>query len=75
MEDVSVYCGPFLHIVNGNHFHSHSGGTGEYGLNERTNLGAYVGAQIELADNKAVTVEYQRTSDAWALAGGVTIRF
>ena len=73
-EDVSVYCGPFIHLIDGDHFHSHGGGSRKYEVEERSSVGAYVGAQIELAENRAVTVEYQRTNDAWGFAGGIVIR-
>jgi opacity protein-like surface antigen len=75
MEGVSVYGGPFLHIVNGDHSHKHASGTGDYGVNEVTNFGAYIGAQVDLAANTALNIEYQDTGDAWALAGGVKISF
>lgn len=74
---VSVYGGPFLHVVNGDHTHYHqsSGNVGRYGLNEKTNLGVYVGTQVDINANTALTVEYHRTSDDWAIAGGVAYRF
>ena len=75
MEGISVYGGPFLHVVNGDHSHSHPGGTGDYGVNEVTNFGAYIGAQVDLATNTALNIEYQDTGDAWAIAGGVTFSF
>ncbi|MHC4642024.1 MAG: hypothetical protein ACYS32_10290 [Planctomycetota bacterium] len=75
MEGVSVYGGPFIHIVNGDHSHKHASGTGDYGVDEKTDFGAYIGAQVDLATNTALNIEYQDTGDAWALAGGVVVSF
>lgn len=75
MEGVSVYGGPFLHVVNGDHSHWHDSGSGDYSVNEVSTFGAYIGAQVDLAANTALNIEYQDTGDAWALAGGVTYKF
>jgi len=75
MESVLVYGGPFMHIVDGDHYHKHGGGSRAYDIEERASFGVYVGSQIELAGNSAVNIEYQRTNDAWAIAGGVKISF
>jgi len=74
-EGISIYGGPFLHFVNGRHSHRHSSGTGDYGIHEQTNFGGYIGTQIELADNTSFYVEWQKTDDADALAGGVIWKY
>jgi hypothetical protein len=75
MDSVSVYGGPFMHIIDGDHYHKHAGGSREYDIEERSSFGVYVGSQIELSGNSALSIEYQRTNDAWAIAGGVKFSY
>ncbi|MBN2456831.1 MAG: outer membrane beta-barrel protein [Sedimentisphaerales bacterium] len=71
MEGISVYGGPFMHLIDGNHYHKHAGGSREYDIEERASFGGYVGTQIDIAENATFNIEYQRTGDAWAVAGGI----
>ena len=72
---VSLYGGPFMHLVDGDHYHRHGGGSRSYDIEERSSFGVYIGSQVELPGNAALSFEYQRTNDAWALAGGVKVSF
>jgi len=75
-EGVSIYGGPFLHLVDGEHSHVNSGGDKDnYPIEERSSIGAYIGTQIDLDNNSSLNIEYQLTGDAWAVAGGVCCRF
>ena len=75
-EGISVYGGPFLHFVDGEfETRDDDGEHGIYDLEEQTFLGVYVGTLIELSETTDLSVEYQKTADAWALAGGITFRF
>jgi hypothetical protein len=74
-EGVSIYGGPFLHYLDGNHKHKHAGGSRSYDIEERSSLGAYIGSQLDLGESSTFYVEYQCTGDADAVAGGITFVF
>lgn len=77
-DAVSIYGGPFLHIVDGTYI-DRQNWSNRYNLyksiEEESILGVYIGAQVALAANTTLNVEYQDTGDAWALAGGVKFSF
>jgi opacity protein-like surface antigen len=83
-ERFSIYGGPFLHFVSGNlddTIHEVDTATGglltshySWDIEEDSVFGAYAGAQLELTDNCAFNIEYQRTAAADAVALGLMWR-
>ena len=75
-EGVSVYGGPFLHIIDGSYIDKQSDGDVlTKSIEEESTFGGYIGALIKISENTNLSIEYQDTGDASALAGGITIRF
>jgi hypothetical protein len=82
-EQLSIYGGPFLHLVNGNLDDRFSEWTDEglltshysWNVQEDSILGAYIGAQVDLTDNCCFSIECQLTSAAEAAAMGLFWRF
>lgn len=76
MDQVSVYGGPFLHIIDGSYVDRQSDGDRlTKTIEEESALGGYVGAQVDVNANTTLNIEYMSTGDAWALAGGVKFSF
>ena len=87
-EGVSVYGGPFYHMFRGDFDGDASQeiDLGEGGIanldfsmsadiEEASQFGGYIGAQVDLAENLPVCVEYQFTSDANIFGAGLVYRF
>ena len=87
-EGVSVYGGPFYHMYRGDLEAKDSGeedlGGGDTlnwsvkmtaDLEEQSAFGGYVGAQIDLAENIPLCVEYQFTGDSNVFGAGLVYRF
>jgi hypothetical protein len=84
-DQVSIYGGPFFHFVDGDlddvysEIDEATGGllTSHYSwsVQEDSILGAYIGAQVDLADNCSVNIECQLTSAAEAICLGLLWRF
>jgi len=84
-DQLSIYGGPFLHLVDGDLDDEYSEideGTGglltshySWSVQEDSILGAYVGAQVDLTENCSVNIECQLTSAAEAIAVGLLWRF
>jgi opacity protein-like surface antigen len=87
-EGVSVYGGPFYHMISGDLDADASGqvdvAPGEVikynasmsaDLDEASSFGGYVGAQAELAENLPCYVEYQFTGDANVFGAGLLYKF
>lgn len=72
-DKVSIYGGPFFHMVDGDvngKWYTTGGayaGKEEYDIDETSTFGAYMGTQVDLAQNIAFSVEYQHTAAANAL--------
>lgn len=83
VENLCIYGGPFLHFVNGEL--DFSGSTVDMGTNiltkassdieEKSQLGGYVGAQFDLDQNTFCFIEGQLTDDAWGIGIGASRRF
>jgi hypothetical protein len=79
----SIYGGPFLHFVDGNLKDRVSEWTVDglltskysWRVQEDSVLGAYIGAQMDLAENCSVSIECQLTPDAEAVGVGLLWRF
>jgi len=72
-EGVCLYGGPLLHFVEGDLEVKNDGNRYEYDLEQHLEIGAYVGAQAELADNILLGAEFLWTGEAWGLGIGATI--
>ena len=86
-EGVSIYGGPFYHMISGD-LDADASGRGQEGgvsfdwsasmsadLDEGSSFGGYVGAQAELAENLPCYVEYQFTGDANVFGAGLLYKF
>ncbi len=82
-EHISIYGGPFFHFVIGDlddEFSQVSEGgllTSKYSwdVDESSNFGGYIGAQVDIAENLSFNIEYQQTASADALSAGLIWRF
>jgi opacity protein-like surface antigen len=82
-DHISIYGGPFFHFVVGDlddEFSEASGGgllTSKYSwdVDESSNYGGYIGAQVDIAENFSCNIEYQQTESADALSAGLIWRF
>lgn len=88
-EGCSIYGGPFYHLISGDLDAKDSrddvdiggGDTASYDISlsadieEQSNFGGYIGAQIDLAENLPLCVEYQFTGDANVLGASLVYRF
>jgi len=79
---LSIYGGPFAHFISGNFDYDFNRivenvDTGKFSwdINEGPTFGAYIGAQIEIAENLTGNIEYQQTSDASVFGAGVMARY
>ena len=74
-EGFSIYGGPFLHFVDGDFEVSLLGESGTADIEQKSEFGGYIGAQLDLAESSSLFIEYQMTGDASAIAGGLVWRF
>jgi hypothetical protein len=82
-DQLSIYGGPFLHFVDGDLDDQLSEWTDEglltsqysWSVQEDSILGAYIGAQVDLAENCSLNIECQLTSATEAIALGLLWRF
>jgi hypothetical protein len=74
-EGVKIYGGPFVQLIRGRWDDKFDGDRHFKPIEESSWLGAYIGAALELAANTSLTVEYQYTPDAYAVAGGICWKF
>ncbi len=80
LNGTSIYGGPFLHFVDGeikDTFIRAPGITPEYtwDIEASSTFGGYFGAQLNIAENTFLNVEYQRTGGADAFGLGFLCRF
>ncbi len=84
-ENLTIYGGPFLHIVGGelkdeyNEVDPDTGGLFnskfKWNIEQKSALGGYMGAQINFAENFSFNAEYQQTSDARAFGMSFIFKF
>jgi hypothetical protein len=88
MEGVSVYGGPFYHMFRGD-LEAKDSGTDDIGggdtitwsvkrtadIEEQSQFGGYIGAQVDLAENIPLCLEYQFTGDANIFGAGLVYMF
>jgi opacity protein-like surface antigen len=82
-NNLRIYGGPFLHFVKGDL--DISGSTVDMGteiltkassdIEEKSQFGGYVGAQLDVDQNTSCIVEFQVTGDAWGIGIGAARRF
>jgi hypothetical protein len=82
LEGISLYGGPFIHIVDGNvdgKWHNLTTGAfigdESYDIDGTGRFGGYVGTQVEFAENISFSIEYQHTAAADAFGMGLIWRF
>jgi len=75
MEGWSLYGGPFLQYINGDFDVKYPGGKDSIDVEEESEFGGYIGAQVDIAENTLLNVEYQITGDAWAIGTGIVWKF
>jgi hypothetical protein len=71
MEGMSLFGGPFLHFVDGDV--DVPGDTLD--MEQESEIGGYVGAQFDIAENASWNIEFQFTGDAQAICTGIVWRF
>jgi len=70
-EDLCVYGGPFLHFFEGDlNGKDATGGRGEYEIQQLWELGAYVGAVLNVGSNASLSVEFLYTGEGWGAGVG-----
>ena len=84
-ESALVYGGPFLHFARGdwedvyNQIDPDTGGLltskKSWDIVEDSYFGAYIGTQIEIAENSTFLIEYQQTASAYAIGASMAVRF
>jgi hypothetical protein len=79
-ESVSVYGGPFAHLVGGDVTSKDTDGgspdgTYEADLRQAATLGGYVGVELTGCNNVSANLEFQHTAFANAVAANVTYKF
>lgn len=84
-ERALIYGGPFLHFVRGdwediyNQIDPDTGGllTSKlsWTVEEESSFGAYIGIQMEIAENSTFLIEYQHTAAANAVGASMAVRF
>lgn len=70
-----LYGGPFLHLIDGDLDRTNLGVTSNFDLKEKSELGGFLGAQLDTSDSSSLYVEYQLTDDASAICAGYVWRF
>ncbi len=63
-ENVSIYGGPFVYIVDGRFTGGSRTGAGRisYDIDQSSTFGGYVGTEITVAENTTYSIEYQHTA-------------
>lgn len=67
-QDVCVYGGPFLHFLEGDMEVQNS--QDEYELEQRLELGGFIGALLNLGGSASVSIEFLITGEAWGAGIG-----
>jgi len=74
-EDVCVYGGPFLHFVEGDLEVRDGSDRDEYELEQKLELGAYIGTLISLGDpNTSLMAEFLYTGEGWGFGIGAMFK-
>ncbi len=74
--NIRIYGGPFLHFVDGDYDVDIAGvGSGSFDVEQESEFGAYIGAQMDISTNSPFNIEAQFTGDAWALGFGIGWKF
>jgi len=74
-EDVCVYGGPFLHFVDGDLEIRDGSDRGQAELEQKLQLGAYIGTLISLGDpNASLMAEFLYTGEGWGFGIGAMFK-
>jgi len=73
-QGLKIYGGPFINLISGKFEEYHWGDKPRKPINEESWLGAYVGAQCELAPNCLLNIEWIQTQDGRGAAAGLIFR-
>jgi hypothetical protein len=73
-EQFSWYCGPFLHFLEGDIEVKGSSGRQEHEIEQKLELGAFLGALFQLDQGVSVNIEGQLTPEAALIGAGIQIR-
>jgi hypothetical protein len=78
-KDLTVFGGPFLYFLNGDaDFDGTIDGSAaaiSADLDEESLLGGYIGAELELGENSAISYEVQATSGSYGMGGQFVWKF
>jgi len=81
-ERVSIYGGPFVHLVNGDFDYAFSRAEGglqtfkySWDIKEGLTYGGYIGARLKLAEDWSFDIEYQHTEDANLFGASLMLRY
>lgn len=80
-EQLRFYGGPFFFMLDGEYDMKLTSIDGEDGfkmsfdLEEESEFGGYVGAEIDLTENAPLFVEFQFTADSWGFGAGIGWKF
>lgn len=74
-DNFRLYGGPFLHLIDGDLDRTDLGVTSNFDLKQKSELGGFLGAQLDTSDSSSLYVEYQLTDDASAICAGYVWRF
>ena len=74
-DNFRLYGGPFLHLIDGDLDVTTLGVTGNFDLKQKSELGGFLGGQLDISDTSSLHFEYQLTDDASAIAAGFVWRF
>jgi len=71
-EGVQIYGGPFLHFVRGRWSDNIWDDQIRKAIDEDSQIGGYVGGNIDVSENLCFNIEYMMTGDAYAIAAAIT---
>jgi hypothetical protein len=74
-EAVSLYGGPFLHLIGGEMERRGPGLNASYDIEQASLFGIYAGISIWATNKAELHLEYQKTADADAMGVGILFRY
>jgi hypothetical protein len=76
-DGLSIYGGPFVHLISGSIDWSYADGdpTSKADLRQKSELGGYIGLDADITQNASLYGEFQITADEWAFGTGISWKF
>ncbi|MHC4216753.1 MAG: hypothetical protein ACYSWP_25695 [Planctomycetota bacterium] len=80
-EQLRIYGGPFFYMLDGeydleiNRSFSDSGLKLSFDIEEESQFGGYVGAEVDVTEKAPLIVELQFTADSWGFGAGIGYKF